>query len=249
MKVGLLPRPARRVFSKNLHHLRLDVLRHQRTRRAFRHDASAIEDGQPVAQPLGLIHEMRRQQQRFALCHQAFEAFPDQMPRLRIEPGGGFVEKQQIRVIDQRARQRQPSFHAAGQRGQRCISTPFQPGKFKQSRNPAAGFGVWQAKVTAKHQQIFSHAEIRIEIIKLRHHPHPRTRFTRPLWYRLAEQMNLARIRCGQPQAAAQRSGLARAIGPQQAIALAPSQRKVDASHHLAPFIGLAQRRHTQGRG
>ena len=39
-----------------------------------------------------------------------------QMPRLRVEAGGRFVEHDQLRVVDQRAGDGEPALHAAGER-------------------------------------------------------------------------------------------------------------------------------------
>ena len=72
--------------------------------------------GEPLAQPLGFFHEVRGQDQGLAIRRQAAHALPDQVPRLRVETGGGLVEEQKLRVIDQRAGEREAPLHAARER-------------------------------------------------------------------------------------------------------------------------------------
>ena len=88
-----------------------------------------IHNRETVAQALGFFHEMRGEQQGFAAQHQLAQALPDQVPCLWIKAGGGFIQKQQIGIVDQRTRQCQPPLHAArqrlnagiGARGQSCV--------------------------------------------------------------------------------------------------------------------------------
>src|SRR5688572_10908314 len=51
---------------------------------------------------------MRRQQHGAAAGLELLENAPQLPPRLRIEPGGRLVEKQQVRIAGQRAGDRQP---------------------------------------------------------------------------------------------------------------------------------------------
>ena len=62
-----------------------------------------VEDGEAVGEPLGFVHEMRGQHDGLALRDQAPQSLPDQMTRLRVEPGGRLVEEQDIGVVHQRA--------------------------------------------------------------------------------------------------------------------------------------------------
>ena len=56
----------------------------QVARCAFGHHFAVIEDGQPLAEPFGFIHEMRGQQDGLALRQQLLQAIPDQVPGLRM---------------------------------------------------------------------------------------------------------------------------------------------------------------------
>ena len=103
-----------RVRRLDLDHVRRD-LRHQLLRRALRDDAAAREDRQFVA-ALGLVHVVRRHQDRHAARHQREQALPEVAPALRIDGAGGLVEQQQFGFVQRRRRQRQPLALPAAQR-------------------------------------------------------------------------------------------------------------------------------------
>ncbi len=75
---------------------------------------AVVHDGHAVAEPFGFVHIVRRQQNGTAHALELFDQIPKLAARLRIEAGGGFVEKQQIGIADQRAGQREPLFLSAG---------------------------------------------------------------------------------------------------------------------------------------
>jgi hypothetical protein len=105
-------------------HLRLDVLGDQRARRALGDDAAVVHDREAVAQALGLFHEVRGEHERLAFLRQAAQPLPDQVARLRVEAGGRLVHENELRVVHQRARQRQAALHAAGERADLGVAAP-----------------------------------------------------------------------------------------------------------------------------
>jgi hypothetical protein len=94
-----------------------------------------IDDDQPIAQALRLIHEMRGQNQRFAGGFELLQAFPDQVAGLRVEAGGRLVEENDVGVIDQRPGQRQAPLHAAGEGRNAGVGLAAEAGEFEQLRN------------------------------------------------------------------------------------------------------------------
>ena len=74
-----------------------------------------IHDRELVAQALGLIHVVRRQQDRPAGLLEFLDQVPQLPPCLRIETGRRFVEKEQIGIADERAGEREALLLAAGQ--------------------------------------------------------------------------------------------------------------------------------------
>src|SRR4051794_30921467 len=107
--------PAVRAVAVHFDDLRLDVLGDELARRAFGNLAPVVDDCNSVAKTLGFIHEVRRQEKRPAFTREAAKPLPDEMPRLRIETRGRLVEKDELRIVHQRASERETPLHAAGQ--------------------------------------------------------------------------------------------------------------------------------------
>ena len=82
-------------------------------RRSLGDDASAVEHDDPVGEVLGLLHVLRREQDRRALGHQLVDELPQVVPRPRIEPGRRLVEEEDRGSTDETGRQVETSPHAA----------------------------------------------------------------------------------------------------------------------------------------
>ena len=77
---------------------------------------AVVHDRHAVAEPLGLVHVVRRQQDRPAGALELVDEIPELPARLRIEAGRRLVEKQQVRIADERAREREPLLLSARER-------------------------------------------------------------------------------------------------------------------------------------
>src|SRR4051794_17941648 len=99
----------------DLDHVAFQMRGDQAARRSFGDLAPVIEHEKAIAKPLGLVHEVSRQQNRLALLQQILQTFPHQMACLRVESGGRLVENKQVRVVDQRAAETETAPHAAGE--------------------------------------------------------------------------------------------------------------------------------------
>src|SRR6185503_783517 len=103
-------------FDGELDHV-LDADRgHELARRPERDDLAVVHDGYALAEPLGFVHVVRRQHDRAAGALEFFDELPELAACLRIEPGRRLVEKQELRIADERAREREPLLLAARQR-------------------------------------------------------------------------------------------------------------------------------------
>ena len=78
--------------------------RHEVLRGVQRHDASAVDHRDPVAQALRLLHEVRREQHRRAAFTNPPHQLPDLAPRLRVEAGRELVEQHDLGLVDERQR-------------------------------------------------------------------------------------------------------------------------------------------------
>ena len=81
-----------------LGHLAGRVALDQLARRALGDDLRLVHDHEPVAQLLGLVHVVGRQDERHAALLEPVEPVPQQVAGLRVEAGRRLVEQQQRRA-------------------------------------------------------------------------------------------------------------------------------------------------------
>src|SRR5438105_10138114 len=67
-----------------------------------RKDLAVVHDGHPIAERLGLVHVMSGEHNRPSLGTDRVRQLPQVASRLRIESSGGFIEKEDLRLIDER---------------------------------------------------------------------------------------------------------------------------------------------------
>ena len=84
-------------------------------RRAVGDHAAAGQHGEHVAQPLRLVHVVRGEDHAEPVGAEPLDELPHGHARLGIEPGGGLVQEEQSRPVDDRARDHEPSTEAARQ--------------------------------------------------------------------------------------------------------------------------------------
>ena len=228
--------------------MRLDLIADQGRRRRLGDTPPMIDDQQPVAEPLGLVHEMRGEHDGLALCQQALQALPDQVTGLRIKSGSGFVEKEHRRIVDQRTRNGQAPAHATRQLLDLRVALACQLREIQQHVDAPARNRIGLAKVAAEDEQVLGNGEVRIERVVLRHHADPDPCLAGALRHRQAEQFDAARIRLGQAERELERRALAGTIGPEQAKALAAGHLETQAIDCALPAEGLYQAAHPKHR-
>ena len=103
-----------------------------------RHDPPVVEDGHPVAQALGLFHEMGGQHDRLAPGAHVAHQVPDGVPGLGIEAGGQLVQEDQLRIGQECQGDEQALLLPAGQFREGRIAFLFQPNCASSSCQSAA---------------------------------------------------------------------------------------------------------------
>ena len=98
----------------------------------MRDDLAVVDDRHAVAEPLGLVHVVGRQQDGPAAVAQITDHVPELAPRLRVQASGRLVEEEQLGVADQGDGDGQPLLLAAGKLLDQSIGLGLQ-------RNPRDG--------------------------------------------------------------------------------------------------------------
>ena len=172
---------------------------------------------------------------------QLSQAVPDQMARLWIETRRRLVENQELRIVDERARKRQATLHAARQCANLCARATRESGELEQSRYAHVERRAVDLEIPAVDAQIFGDGEIGIEIVDLRDHTDAYACLACRLGHGPANHLDRAAVRIDQPEAAAQRRRLAGAVGSQQAEAFAAPNVERQATHDLVFAVAFAQ--------
>jgi hypothetical protein len=185
-----------------------------------------VDDGQPVGEALGLVHEVGGQQDGGALGGEAAQALPDQVAGLGVEAGGGLVEDQQLGLVDQRPGQGEAALHAAGERLDAGVFLALEAGEGEQLGDARADLALADAEVAGEHEQVLGAGEVRVEAVELGHHADPGAGLAGLLGHRQAAQADAAGAGGGEAEGAAQGGGLAGAVGAEQREAFAGAQAR-----------------------
>ncbi len=95
-------------------------------------DLAMIDDGDRVAQALGLFHVVRGVNDGGAFVAQTLDHFEDAVAGLRIDAHGGLVEQDEARTMDEAGRHVEAAPHAAGER---LDGVPARSASAAQSRH------------------------------------------------------------------------------------------------------------------
>ncbi len=156
-------------------------------RGAFRGDLAVVHDDQAVAQLLRLVHVVRGEDERDAALLEVEQAVPDDVPCLRVEPGGGLVEYQDVRVVDEAPGDREAALHAAGQRLYLVIGPLGELHEVEQLGGALVDQLARQAEVAAVDEQVLPDRQLVVQRVFLRHDAESRPD-RNPVAHRIAAQ-------------------------------------------------------------
>ena len=180
-------------------------------------------------------------------CEQQLaQPVPDEMARLRIEAGRRLVEDQELGIVDERPREREAPLHPARQHADSHLLLAAQPGEFEQLRNARGERRAIDVEIAAVDAKVLGDGEIRIEVVDLRHDAHADAGDPGGLGHALADHLDRAAIGIDEPEAAAKRRGLARAVGAEQREAFAAPDLEGEPAHDLVRAVELAEPRDPQ---
>ena len=109
-------------------------------RRTVGDHPAVVDDHHPVGEQLGLVQQVGGQQDRHPVGPGRPQQIPDQVPGLRVHPGGRLVQEQQLGPADQGHRQAQPLHLATGQPAHRGPAPP-RPARARPAASPGRAGG------------------------------------------------------------------------------------------------------------
>jgi hypothetical protein len=190
----------------------LEVLGDQLARRSLGDLPAVVEDDQPVAQALGLVHEVGREEDRLALLEQVLQPLPHQVARLRVEAGGRLVEQQQVGVVDERAAEREAPLHSARELARPGAGLRLQRSEIEQLGHALVDQRAREAEVGAVDAQVLGAGEVGIEAVELGDDADPLLGLANLRGQRHAERLDRSAVGAGEAEADADRRRLAGAV-------------------------------------
>ena len=130
-----------------------------------------VHDRDPLAEPVGLLHVVRGEQDRLAFAVQLAEQVPQREPALRVQARGRLVQEQHRRAVEDGPRHHQPLGHAAGQRVHRRLGPLRQLELLEQVAGDLLGRLGAHAEQPAVEVQVLPHGELAVQGVLLRDDP------------------------------------------------------------------------------
>ncbi len=129
-------------------------------------DQFAAVEHQAMFELLGLFHVGRGHQQRQlrALAAYGFDQLPEAPTGQRVDPGGGLVEDQQVRVVDQRAAQAEFLLHPAGEFAGRPFGEALEVGGQQQVVHALVAIGFGQAEQRGEEADVFADGQLGVQV-------------------------------------------------------------------------------------
>ncbi len=139
--------------------------RHQFRRRAAGDHLARVHRGEPI-EPLRLFHVGGRNDDAHAWSPRAdaVDQLPELAARQRVDAGGRLVEDQQVRIVDQRAAQRQLLLHAARQLAGRPVGKGIETGRGEQLFDALFALGFGLAEQAAEEVEVLEHGQGRVQV-------------------------------------------------------------------------------------
>ena len=205
-------------------------------------DVIAVEVYQPgLAQLLGLVHVVRRDDQGDALALEPEEPVPQDVPGLGVEARRRLVEEQDLRVVDEGPGDRQAALHAAGERLDRVRAALGELGEVEELVGALTDHRPRQPEVAPVDVEVLLHGDLHVEVVLLRAvaeaGPHRCAVGDRVE----AEDPQLAAARGRGRGDHLHRRGLAGAVGPEEAEGLSLRHLDVDGVDRGEVPEGLGQ--------
>jgi hypothetical protein len=184
---------------------------------AQRVDPAVVDDADARAEAGGLLHVVRRVNDRESLAVALFEVVEDRVARLGIDADGGFVAEEEFRPVQQRGDEIEPPLHAARIIFHGIMAAVREADGSEGLVNPFAQHGAAEAVEPAKRVEVLLGAELLEQRDGLRHEAHGGARGGIGGHDHDAVEGEGAGIGGAQAGGERHERGLAGAVGPEQA--------------------------------
>ena len=137
----------------------------QLRRRTCCQDPAGVHRDEPI-EPLGLLHVGCRDDDAHAPAARSdpLDQLPELAARQRVDTRRGFVEDQEVGIVDQRAAKSELLLHSARQFFRRTVGKRRKPGAVEKLGDAALPFGTGLSEQAAKELDVFADAKIGIEV-------------------------------------------------------------------------------------
>src|SRR4051794_22988724 len=208
----------------------------ERGGRALGDEPPLLDDRHAIAQGLGLVEVVRRQEHRLAELLERAHDVPRRTARCRVEAGRRLVEEDQLRVAHERQGEVEAAQLPAAERPRVRIRLLGEAGELEDLVHVARG-GVEAGPMRDR----LADGDVAVHAGALEHDPHPHAELVRALLRVAAED----RHDPARPRAVAledlDRRRLARTVGAEQPEDLARSDVEVDPANGVMVAVALVE--------
>src|SRR5256885_2431280 len=203
-------------------------------------DATAVDDDRSGASRLDLLEDVRGEDDRLVLAHLAYQR-AHLVLLVRIEPVGGLVKDQHLRVVDQRLCEAGAVAEALRERIDRLPENVLQMAQLDDAAYRAAPSLAAQSAHLGCELEERQHGHFSIRRRRLRKVAYPALHLDRVFLHVQAAHRDRARARGNEAGDHAHRRRLARAVGAEEPQHLALSHLEGDAVDRALRPEGLAE--------
>src|SRR5690606_14733987 len=183
-------------------------------------DGAGVDDADAVAQPLGLLHVVRRVEHRHALGGQRLDGLEDRVARLRVHADGGLVEDEKLGPVEEPDADVQPALHAAGELLGRALGAVGQADELEHLRGALPELGAAEAVEPPEEQEVLPRGELGVDRELLRDEAEQPLRLDLARAHPAPGDPHLAVVGGEQPGDHRDRRRLARPVGTEQPVGL-----------------------------
>src|ERR1044071_762626 len=199
-------------------------------------DLAVVHDRHAIAELFGFLHVVRGDDDGAACAFDSFDEIPELPPRLGIEAGGGLVEKEELGIGDEGARERQPLLLTTRQLPHATVALLPELDRIEDFLE-----GTGPLVEAAKELQGLGDGEFVGELGFLERDPEALAQGSGAGLPGFAEDANLTRVGLVQPLADLDGGGLAGAIGAEQTEAFAGADLEIEPVDGDDILVGLAE--------